>query len=238
VRPSLMVAVAQPGCVPADLAGNAGRHAALVRRAAARVVVFPELSLTGYELADAEVVDPADARLAELREACAETNSVALAGAPVAGPAGRPSIGMLAIDGAGARVAYRKQWLSDEEARRFDAGAEPARLEVDGWGLGLAICKDTATGRHQLDTARLGIDAYVGGLVMLPEERGEQARRGQAIATEFRVFVAFASFAGPTGSGYPQTAGQSALWDRDGRLLAQAGPNLDELARAELSDQA
>jgi predicted amidohydrolase len=236
MRRPLIVAVAQPGCVPADLAGNVGRHAALVRRAGARVVVFPELSLTGYELADAAVVDPADPRLAELQKACAETSSVALAGAPVAGPAGRPNIAMLAIDRAGVRVAYRKQWLSDEEAKRFDAGAEPARLEIDGWRLGLAICKDTATSRHQLDTASLGIDAYVAGLVMLPEERGEQARRGQAIATELNVFVAFASFAGPTGSGYPQTAGQSALWDRPGKLLAQVGPDPDQLATAELAD--
>ena len=50
MREPLRVAVAQPLCVPYDVGQNAVAHAAVVRAAAARVVVFPELSLTGYEL--------------------------------------------------------------------------------------------------------------------------------------------------------------------------------------------
>jgi predicted amidohydrolase len=46
----LVIAVAQPLCVPYDVAANAVTHAAAVRGAGARVVIFPELSLTGYEL--------------------------------------------------------------------------------------------------------------------------------------------------------------------------------------------
>src|SRR5205823_3134112 len=84
-RVPLLLAVAQPECVSFDVAANALAHAALVRRAGARVVVFPELSLTGYEL-DAPPLAADDARLAPLVEACAETGSVALAGAPVPGP--------------------------------------------------------------------------------------------------------------------------------------------------------
>ncbi len=68
----LSVAVAQPPCAPYDVAANARAHAAAVRRAGARVVVFLELSLTGYEL-DAAPVDPADERLVPLTGACAET---------------------------------------------------------------------------------------------------------------------------------------------------------------------
>lgn len=64
----LRVAVAQPLTRSLDVAGNAERHAAVVRAAGARVVVFPELSLTGYEPAAAPV-DPADPRLAPLRAA-------------------------------------------------------------------------------------------------------------------------------------------------------------------------
>ena len=50
MREPLRIAVAQPVCVRHDVAGNAVRHARVVRSARARVVVFPELSLTGYEL--------------------------------------------------------------------------------------------------------------------------------------------------------------------------------------------
>ena len=140
----LSICVAQPSCVPYDVGANSVTHAATIRAVAARVVVFPELSLTGYEL-DAPAIRPDDPRLAPIIEACAETGSLALVGAPVEGEAGRPYIGMLAIDGTGAGVAYRKMWLGGAESDRFAPGPKPAVLDVDGWRLGLAICKDTGS---------------------------------------------------------------------------------------------
>ena len=62
LREPLVIAVAQPLCVPYDVAVNAVTHAATVRSAGARVVVFPELSLTGYEL-DAPAITAEDPRL-------------------------------------------------------------------------------------------------------------------------------------------------------------------------------
>lgn len=50
---ALVVAAVQPACTAHDVAANAAVHAEQVRAAAARVVVFPELSLTGYERAAA-----------------------------------------------------------------------------------------------------------------------------------------------------------------------------------------
>jgi hypothetical protein len=49
-RVALVVAVAQLPCVPYEVAANAAAHAAAIRSAAARVVLLPELSLTGHEL--------------------------------------------------------------------------------------------------------------------------------------------------------------------------------------------
>ena len=57
MREPLTIAVAQPLSMPYDVAANALAHAAAVRAAGARVVVFPELSLTGYEL-DAPAITP------------------------------------------------------------------------------------------------------------------------------------------------------------------------------------
>ena len=141
---------------------------------------------------------------------------------------------MLAVDGTGARVAYSKLWLSEDEARRFAPGPAPAALEVDGWRLGLAICKDTGTPQHQSDTAALGIDAYVAGTVMFAEETAELEARARRIATDYQLSVAFASFAGATGEGYQRTAGCSGIWTADGRALAQAGPEAGAIAHATL----
>src|SRR4051794_9592741 len=76
MRQPLTIAVAQPLCVPHDVEVNAVTHAATVRSAGTRAVVFPELSLTGYEL-DAPAITVEDSRLAPLVATCAETGSLA-----------------------------------------------------------------------------------------------------------------------------------------------------------------
>jgi len=229
-----VIAVAQPLCVPYDVAANAAAHAAVVRAAAARLVVFPELSLTGYEM-DAPAITAADPRLARIVEACAEAGSVALAGAPVPGEEGQSHIAMLAIDGTGATVAYRKMWLGEAESGRFSPGGEPAVLAVDGWRLGLAICKDTGVPQHASDTAALGIDGYLAGVLESADEAARQEERARRVATGHQVWVAVASFAGSAGGGYAEAAGRSGIWASDGAVIAQAGPETGAIARATVS---
>jgi predicted amidohydrolase len=233
MREPLVLAVAQPPCRPHDVEANAVTHAAAVRSAGARVVVFPELSLTGYEL-DAPPITIEDPRLSPIVAACAETGSLALVGAPLRGEGGRAHIATLAVDGAGAGVAYRKVWIDSSEADRFVPGDGPARIDVDGWRLGLAICKDTGIAQHAGDTAALGIDVYVAGTVMFPHERAVQDERARRIAAAHQVWVAIASFAGPTGGGYTESAGASGIWTSTGAVLAQAGSEVGGVARAKL----
>jgi predicted amidohydrolase len=226
-RDELRIAAAQPPCVARAVAANAELHAAAIRAAGARVVVFPELSLTGYEL-DAPPVDLAD--LAPLVAACAETGTLALAGAVVDGP----SIGVLAVDGDGARVAYRKIHLGAEEDALLVPGTAPAVVEVDGWRLGLAVCRDTGIPQHAADTAALGIDAYVAGVVDRPEGAAVQEERALRIARDHGVPVVIASCAAPTGFGYDRTAGRSGVWAADGSELARAGVEVGDAAVARI----
>lgn len=229
----LVVAVAQPSCVALDVAANALAHAQAVQAAAARVVVFPEMSLTGYEFT-APTISPEDPRLKPIVDACAATGSVALVGAPVGGADGATTrhIGILAIDGSGARVAYRKVWLGGADAESFDPGPAPAVLDVDGQRIGLAVCKDTGVPQHAADTAALGIDGYVAGVLEFAEDAAVPGRRSARIAADHGVWVAFASFAGSTGGGYERAAGRSIIRARDGSALAEAGSGVGEIARA------
>jgi predicted amidohydrolase len=226
VEQLLSIAVAQPRCTAYDVTSNAVTHAEAVRVADARVVVFPEMSLTGYEL-DAGPVCPDDERLAPIVAACAATGTLALVGAPVPGP----RIGILAVDRDGARVAYGKVYLHGSEAVRFVPG-EPAVIEVDGWRLGLAICRDTGIPEHAAKTAALGIDCYVAGVVHADHEAEVLGERARRVAADHGVWVATAAFAGPTGGGFDRTSGRSGIWSADGELIAEAGAAPDEVARA------
>ncbi|WP_380164015.1 carbon-nitrogen hydrolase family protein [Jannaschia sp. R86511] len=221
MEPTLTVAAAQPPVVGADLPQTVRAHAEVVRAARSRLVVFPELSLTGYEL-DAPAVAVEDPVLQPLLDACRETRTVALVGAPV-GPPGATSIAVVRVDQAGARVAYRKTWLDGREAARFVPGDGPAVTEVDGWRVGLGVCKDTGAAQHTVGTAALGVDVYAAGVVHHPEELAEQEARAVVIARTCDAYVVLAGFAGATGGGYARTAGSSGVWSPTGAALARAG---------------
>jgi predicted amidohydrolase len=219
VRTPLTVAVAQP-------APTVEAHAEAIRRAEARLVVFPELSLTGYEL-DADAPDYLDV----IRAACAETGSIALVGAPIAGD----HIATLRVDGEGVTVVYRKSFLGGDELSRFTPGPGPVAIDVDGWRVGLGICKDTGVAQHIEDTAALDPDLYAAGLVHHDHELEELHARAARIARACDSYVAFASFAGPTGGGFAVTAGNSAIYSADGSALARAGADPGGLARFTLT---
>jgi predicted amidohydrolase len=237
MREPLTVAVAQPRCTSYDVQANATAHAAAIRAADAHVVIFPELSMTGYEL-DAQPISLDDPLLTPIVEACAETGSLALIGAPVETGRGSSSIAMVGVDGAGATVRYSKIWLHGTETERFSPELEPAVIEVRGWRLGLAICRDTGVAQHAADTAALGIDAYVAGVAETADRVDVQDERARRTAITHGVWVAVASFAGPTGGGFDNTAGRSAIWRPEGVAIARAGREPGDIARATLREHA
>ena len=125
-------------------------------------------------------------------------------------------------------------WLGGAEPDRFSPGAEPVVLEVDGWRLGLAICKDTGALQHAAETAALGIDAYVAGVLEAADDSAVPEKRARRVAADHHVWVAIASFAGSTGGGYDHAAGRSGIWSADGHVVAQAGPETGAIVRATL----
>jgi predicted amidohydrolase len=218
-RAPLALAVAQP---TADVES----HAALVRRSGARVVVFPELSLTGYRYDAAPVAFDS---LSPIVAACGSANAIALVGAVVDGP----SIAVLRVDAAGVAVAYRKVFVAPPEQPHFKAGDGPVALEVDGWRIGVGICVDSCNAEHWEMTAALGIDVYAAGVLDTPDELSTQDER-VALFRPAGVAVAFASYAGSTGEGYDVCAGMSRIWNADGEVIAHAGPNTNEVVTATL----
>lgn len=219
-RAPLTVALAQPRLVAGDVKANAAAHVEAIRAAGARLVVFPEMSMTSYVFSAPSVAldDPV---WEPIVEACAETESVALVGAPVAAPDGRASIATVAVNAAGPATVYRKINLHGDEHDHFACGEHPAVFPIDGWRLGLAICRDTSVDAHVADTAALGIDAYVGATLDLPSRATARDERMAKLAAAYGIWVAGSCFAGVAGD-FGEGAGGSAVWDAHGSLVAQA----------------
>jgi predicted amidohydrolase len=108
-------------------------------------------------------------------------------------------------------------------------------VDVDGWRIGLAVCKDTGVEAHAAATAAVGMDVYAAGVAHHDVDAHLNAERARVAAQHHGVWVATASFAGPTGTGYERTAGRSGVWDPTGAEVATAGPAPGEVVTATLT---
>ncbi|HWQ87999.1 NAD(+) synthase [Brevundimonas sp.] len=133
------VAAATPVVHIADPAANAEEHAALIRQAGEKgvdLIVFPELSLSGYAIDDLLMQDAllaeVERRIAELAEAADEAGVVAVVGAPVR--SGDALFNCAVVLGSGAvlgvvpktylpnyREYYEKRWFAPAASRSEDS---------------------------------------------------------------------------------------------------------------------
>ncbi|MEU4256363.1 carbon-nitrogen hydrolase family protein [Streptomyces fradiae] len=238
----MIVAAAQFCAVPGDVGANVGTMAALVRAAEARVVVFAELALTGYEPA-LVAADPGlwvgggDPRLDPLREACRTAGTAAVVNGPAPGgePGGRgPYLTSYVIGPDGSTLArYDKRHLFEAEAEVFAAGTADGRFTLDGRRFALATCFDSHFPEPGERAAADGCAVYLasalygtGGGVR------ERAEVYPALARRNGLPVVLANHVGAAG---PWTAcGRSAVWGPDGRLLAEADPAAPGVVRTDL----
>jgi predicted amidohydrolase len=219
------VAAAQSVVVKGDIAANVARHVALAERAAAegaRLVLFPELSLSGYEpaLAAQLALRPDDARLAPLRDVAVRAGIVVVAGAPLVNPHGQPLIAALTFTPQAALYVYTKQYLHPGEEAAFAPGTGGNALDVDGSRVALAVCAEIAHARHAAAAAEEGARLYAASVLVSVNGYVADAALLQGYARTYRMPVLMANHGGVTGGW--ESAGRSALWDARGELVVAA----------------
>ncbi|MBT2520654.1 carbon-nitrogen hydrolase family protein [Arthrobacter sp. ISL-28] len=221
------------------VASNVPEHVRLIEDAdshGARLVIFPELSLTGYDLpllqnADEWIV-PGDARLSAVREICRRTGVTAVVGAALREANGTPRLASVVVHPDGSEEAGLKTHLHGEEAAMFTAGPGPAVLELDGWKVALAICFDAAHPVHSDIAAGSGADLYA---VSALYTQGEGTRLGLhlgARAMDNRMYTLLANLGGQTPLG--PSCGLSGFWGPDGLVMQHAAGTGTEVVTAVL----
>ncbi|WP_327351466.1 carbon-nitrogen hydrolase family protein [Streptomyces sp. NBC_01304] len=222
----MKIATAQFTCVPVDIPANVQQMAALAgeaRTKGAELVVFPELSLTGYEL-EAVAARPDlwlradDPRLEAIR--ASGVACVVNCAAPTGGE--RPAIETLVFGSDGELITtYRKQHLFEHEQDVFEAGRRDGRFEVGGLRFALATCFDNhfpeLASRGAADGCQVHLASSLYGTGGGVEEL---ATVYPGIAKDFGLHVVVANHVGPAGAW--TGCGRSALWAPGGALLAQA----------------
>ncbi len=252
----LRVAAVQAASVAGDVEANVAAAVHWVEVAAergARVVVLPELFLTGYDpaiwKADGCEVTVDDERLLPLTRAAAATRAAVLVGAAVragvdaavdsSGVGTERTLSTLCCSPDGAvELAYSKQHLWQEEQSAFAPGDAGGSVEIDGWHLGLGICYDGCFPEHARAAADAGALAYLcpSAYVVGSEHRRDLYYAARAL--DNGVYVVLAGLTGRCGE--LAFSGGTAVFDPQGRRVAEvtqgegvAVANLDPAAIGE-----
>jgi NAD+ synthase (glutamine-hydrolysing) len=231
----LRVALAQINPTVGDIRGNSRKISDQMARArdeGAALVVFPELSLTGYPPEDLLLKTSfLDAARTALRELASEAKDiVAVVGYPEQAEDVYNTAAVLA-DGA-VVAGYRKMYLPNygvfDEQRYFQSGAEGAIVEVNGVPIGLSVCEDIwEPGPPAMSEALAGAQVIV-NLSASPYRAGYGARRERMLtqrAVDYLAAVVFVNTVG--GQDELVFDGHSLAIDQDGRVLARA-PQFEE----------
>ena len=238
----MRVAAAQAVCVPGDVAANVATTVALVGSAAdrgARVVVLPELFLTGYDPAvwtPAHSVDVDDPRLQPLADVARERDVVVVVGAGVRRGPDRHTLSLLVVAPDGTVSApYDKQHLFADERACFSPGDHGATVVVDGWELGLGVCYDGCFPEHAAAAAAGGAQAYLCPSAYFVGSEHRRDLYYAARALDNGIYVVFSGLTGSCGAG--EFNGGSAVYDPEGRALDRVGTEAPAMVLADL-DQA
>jgi predicted amidohydrolase len=221
---SFTIAAAQIPCVRGDIAANLTAHEDAVRSAAGHavsMVVFPELSLTGYELdlAASLAFSADDARLSGLRELAERHQLTLVVGAPVQTTAEKPAIGAFVLTPGGDVLTYLKMHLGSGEADHCSPGTAPLTLDIGDQRIGLSICADSSRASHARSYSERGAQVYAAGVFLTSEWYATDVPRLQAFARDFDMLTVMANQGASTGT--YTSVGKSAIWEPGGQLLVQ-----------------
>ena len=223
---TLTMAAAQSISIAGDLAANIDRHLRFIEVAAEQgveLVVFPELSLTGYEgeVAAALAIDPQDGVMQPLRDLARELGVTAVVGMPIRlTPSSAVVIGALVLGADGSLNVYSKQHLHAGEELIFAPGNGGANVKIGSDTVALAVCADFSHASHAANACALGANVYAAGVLIGEAGYAPDTALLQGYARRHSMAVLMANHGGLTGGW--QSAGRSAIWSEDGALIVSA----------------
>jgi len=236
---TIRIQIAQLNLLVGDVSGNAERviaTAAEARLAGADLLVFPELTLTGYPPEDLllrpELLQRVESALGRIqRESARLAPGTALVlGYPRCAVGGLYNVAGVVRDGA-IVCEYAKQQLPNysvfDEKRYFQPGGTATVFEHLGVRFGLSVCEDIWQEGPSAQAAAAGAQFLI-NLNASPFHAGKAAEREVLLArraTEHGFPILYANLVG--GQDELVFDGGSFLVDRGGRVVARA-PHFEE----------
>jgi predicted amidohydrolase len=225
--PDYILATAQIYPFKGDIEKNQKKHIDLINLAAdhkVQLIVFPELSLTGYEpeLADELAFSDNDSRLSPLIDISIEKNIIIIAGAPV-NIKGQLKIGAFIFYPEKKIELYTKRYLhSGEEKYFYPGGMDPVILSSKV-RASIAVCADINNPRHAADAAERKSEIYLVSAFITPQGYANDTELMKNYARIYNMDVILSNIVGESGG--IKAAGRSAFWESGGKFITELDPD-------------
>ncbi|GAB3325785.1 carbon-nitrogen hydrolase family protein [Larkinella ripae] len=219
----MKLGVAQTRPVKGDILRNIETHKKLIGRAVlqgADVLIFPELSITGYEpsLARNLATQPDDRRFDEF-QTISDTDQITIGiGVPTPGETGT-CITMVLFQPTQPRQTYSKQYLHADEEPYFVSGTGTVRALGPDGTIALAICYELSVPEHSAQAFRRGASVYLTSVAKTAGGVDKASQSLSDIARQYAMTVLMANSVGPSDDFV--SAGKSAIWNTAGELVGQ-----------------
>lgn len=219
----MKICVAQTHPGKGDVKPNIENHKRMIETAVdheAEMIIFPELSLTGYEpeLAEQLVTTKYDPRLDVFQSLSDEYQVTIGVGMPLKSPNGI-IIGMIIFQPEAERLVYGKKYLHADEEPFFVSGSHLPELLGDQKDIALAICYELSVPAHSQRAYQAGASIYIASVAKFESGVEKAIKQLSDIAKKYSMTVLMANAVGEADGDI--CAGQSAVWNGQGKLIGQ-----------------
>ena len=219
------IAIAQLKPEKGNIPHNIATHTNCINKAVslqARVILFPELSLTGYEpaLANELAMTVDDKRLDVFNLLSDAENITICVGFPARTNAGI-QIGMLIFQPRKKRTLYAKQLLHADEMPYFTAGTKQVIIDTDDVHIAPAICYESLQPTHAASAKQLGAGVYAASVAKSQPGIDKAYKYYRGLAKLYTMPVLMSNCVGFCDNF--ESVGSSAVWNVKGELVAALG---------------
>lgn len=214
-------AVAQTRPVKGNIQSNIVQHKKLIALAVsnrADIIIFPELSLTGYEpeLAKELATDQDDKRF-DVFQKISDTDQITIGvGMPTKSKEGI-LISMLIFQPHQLRQTYSKQYLHSDEYPYFINGQQQVLLKENK--IALAICYELSVPEHSKKAFKSGAKIYITSVAKTHNGVEKAFKSLSAIASKYSMIVLMSNCVGHCDNF--ESAGKTSIWNNKGLLVGQ-----------------
>lgn len=219
----MKISIAQTNPIKGNIEENIKNHIKWIEKAVinnADMIVFPELSITGYEpqLAEALAIDKNDSRLDIFQEISDKSKLTIGIGAPTK-IENYVFISMIIFSPNKERTIYSKQYLYPTETSIFTPSKNKLILELHNEKIAPAICYELSNKEHYEYAYKNNCSIYLTSVLNSVNGIDADLEKLEEIAKNYQMITLMSNYIGESG-GY-KCAGKSSVWNQRGELIGQ-----------------